>query len=94
MVEQGIENPCVAGSIPALGTISMRLVMLQTEKAILEKRLVQLRKRHCELDIKAQSIQQEPGIDNLSLHRIKKEKLLLKDEITRIEDQLRPDIIA
>jgi hypothetical protein len=22
LVEQGIENPCVAGSIPALGTIS------------------------------------------------------------------------
>jgi len=25
LVEQGIENPCVAGSIPALGTISSAL---------------------------------------------------------------------
>ena len=32
--------------------------------------------------------------DQLTLRRLKKQKLALKDTITRIEDQLIPDIIA
>ena len=43
---------------------------------------------------------QQPGIgrsgraDALQLKRLKKKKLYLKDEISRIEDQLLPDIIS
>ncbi len=32
--------------------------------------------------------------DQLTLRRLKKQKLALKDQIVRIEDQLIPDIIA
>ncbi|MBP9183642.1 MAG: DUF465 domain-containing protein, partial [Fuscovulum sp.] len=32
--------------------------------------------------------------DQLTLRRLKKQKLALKDSITRIEDKLIPDIIA
>ena len=34
-----------------------------------------------------------PG-DQLTIRRLKKKKLVLKDQITTIEDQLLPDIIA
>ncbi len=32
--------------------------------------------------------------DQLALRRLKKQKLALKDQIARLEDQLTPDIIA
>jgi hypothetical protein len=34
------------------------------------------------------------GGDQLQIARLKKRKLLLKDEIAQLEDQLIPDIIA
>jgi hypothetical protein len=33
-------------------------------------------------------------VDQLTLRRLKKRKLNLKDEITRISDEITPDIIA
>jgi hypothetical protein len=33
-------------------------------------------------------------VDQLELQRLKKRKLLLKDQITKIESELLPDIIA
>lgn len=36
-----------------------------------------------------------PGVPNqLQLQRLKKKKLMLKDEISRVRDRLLPDIIA
>ncbi|MEE8370599.1 MAG: DUF465 domain-containing protein [Sphingomonadales bacterium] len=36
-----------------------------------------------------------PGVSNqLQLQRLKKKKLMLKDEISRVRDRLLPDIIA
>jgi hypothetical protein len=32
--------------------------------------------------------------DQLTIRRLKKKKLALKDQITKVEDQLLPDIIA
>ncbi|MGB8050130.1 MAG: DUF465 domain-containing protein, partial [Pseudolabrys sp.] len=35
-----------------------------------------------------------PGSDLIQIQRLKKRKLILRDKIRRIEDQLTPDIIA
>jgi hypothetical protein len=35
-----------------------------------------------------------PGSDLIQVQRLKKRKLVLRDKIRRIEDQLTPDIIA
>ena len=35
-----------------------------------------------------------PGSDLIQIQRLKKRKLVLRDKIRRIEDQLTPDIIA
>ena len=52
-----------------------------------------LRQEHRNLDL-AISVLAEKGIDQLAVKRLKKKKLLLKDQIARFEDELTPDIIA
>ncbi|MDB5436177.1 MAG: hypothetical protein JWR47_2434 [Phenylobacterium sp.] len=61
---------------------------------ILQARLVELRQDHADLDAAVQAISLSPLPDMLLIGRLKRKKLALKDEITRIEDQLTPDIIA
>ena len=60
----------------------------------LEARLADLRQDHADLDAAVQAISLSPLPDMLLIARLKRKKLLLKDEISRIEDQLTPDIIA
>ena len=52
-----------------------------------------LRQEHRDLDL-AISALAEKAIDQLAVKRLKKKKLLLKDQICRYEDELTPDIIA
>ena len=40
------------------------------------------------------SLELSADADQLTVKRLKKRKLLLKDQITAVEDQLTPDIIA
>jgi hypothetical protein len=53
-----------------------------------------LRRKHRDLDDAIQALQESLNPDQLTLRRLKKQKLALKDEIARIEDELTPDIIA
>ncbi|PQO23165.1 hypothetical protein C2I36_09370 [Rhodobacteraceae bacterium WD3A24] len=53
-----------------------------------------LRRRHRDLDEAISALQESGRGDALAIGRLKKEKLALKDEIARLEDQLTPDIIA
>jgi hypothetical protein len=53
-----------------------------------------LKQRHRDLDIAIDSLERTGTGDQLQLRRLKKEKLALKDRISRIEDQILPDIIA
>ena len=62
--------------------------------AALEARLTELRQDHADLDAAVQAISATPMPDMLLIARLKRKKLALKDEMTRIEDQLTPDIIA
>ena len=52
-----------------------------------------LRQEHRDLDL-AISALAEKAIDQLAVKRLKKKKLLLKDQISRYEDELTPNIIA
>ncbi len=65
----------------------------QSEEA-LEARLAELRQDHSDLDAAIQAISLSPLPDMMLIARLKRKKLALKDEITLIEDQLNPDIIA
>lgn len=61
---------------------------------VLRVKLEVLRREHRELDEAIEAIQQKGTGDPFTLQRLKKKKLVLKDRIARIEDELTPDIIA
>ena len=52
-----------------------------------------LRQEHRDLDL-AISVLVGKAIDQLAVRRLKKKKLMLKDQVSRFEDELTPDIIA
>ncbi|MDR6627482.1 hypothetical protein J2728_003821 [Caulobacter segnis] len=60
----------------------------------IERRLAELREEHKDLDDAIQALEERYQPDMLQIARLKKKKLVLKDEIIRLEDQLTPDIIA
>lgn len=60
----------------------------------LRELLVKLRDEHRMLDEEIVTLEVAVDADQLTIKRLKKKKLLLKDRITAVEDQLTPDIIA
>ncbi len=56
--------------------------------------LEQLKIEHRDLDDAINALLAQPMVDQLQIARLKKSKLILKDRIRRLEDQLLPDIIA
>lgn len=61
---------------------------------VLRVKLEVLRQEHRDLDTAIDALQDRAASDMLTVQRLKKQKLQLKDQITRIEDQVTPDIIA
>ena len=57
-------------------------------------RLVVILQEHADLDAAVQALAMSPVPDMMVIGRLKRKKLLLKDEIERLKDQLTPDIIA
>lgn len=58
------------------------------------KKLEMLTLRHQELDVMIDSMNSEKFKDEFTLHKLKKEKLSLRDEIAKLSDAIYPDIIA
>jgi hypothetical protein len=61
---------------------------------MLRVRLEVLRREHRDLDEAIDALGLTGRPDQLTLRRLKKQKLALKDQIVKLEDQLIPDIIA
>lgn len=57
-------------------------------------RLLELRQQHQDLDAAVAALEGQPLPNQLQIARLKKQKLILKDQISKLEDQLTPDIIA
>jgi hypothetical protein len=64
------------------------------ERAALVARIERLREEHRDLDAAIEALSEAGQADQLQLQRLKKRKLLLRDKLARLEDQLTPDIIA
>ena len=61
---------------------------------VLRVELEVLRQEHQDLDQAISALEERTIADQLTVSRLKKQKLALKDKITRLEDKLTPDIIA
>lgn len=61
---------------------------------VLRVKLAVLQREHRDLDDAIHALQMQGHADQLTLRRLKKQKLHLKDKIAAIEDELTPDIIA
>ena len=68
--------------------------MTNEEKRELIATLERLRQEHRDLDAAIEALDVSPGADRLQIQRLKKRKLILRDRIIAIEDQLTPDISA
>jgi len=69
-------------------------MLLPEDIAAIEARLAELRLEHRDLDDVILRLTQNPVQDQLQLQRLKKRKLLVKDQIAQLERQLTPDIPA
>ena len=64
------------------------------EKEQIRARIMALEVEHSDLDYIIATLVQDPIHDELRLRRLKKRKLMLKDQIALLKDRLIPDIIA
>ena len=64
------------------------------ERVALMQRLVALKVEHRDLDAVIQHLAQDPRRDELQVTRLKRRKLLLKDQIAWLERQIDPDVLA
>ena len=70
------------------------MAMTQNEERELREQLARLQQEHRDLDAAIAALAMSPGSDVIQVQRLKKRKLVLRDKIRVIEDQLTPDIIA
>lgn len=68
-------------------------ISMKTDE-VLRVELEVFRRQHRDLDEAIEALAQKGTGDQLTLQRLKKKKLRLKDIIALIEDRLTPDIIA
>ncbi len=68
--------------------------MSEKQDKQVREQLLHLQEEHRDLDAAIMAMTQQGTYDQLRLQRMKKRKLQLKDEISRVEDLLYPDIIA
>ena len=67
---------------------------LDVDLEVIKAKLEVLRIEHRDLDDVIDRLIEKPPFDQLQLQRLKKRKLGLKDQITKLESRLIPDIIA
>jgi len=67
---------------------------VHTVDPVIRSRVLELRQEHYDLDASIRALEGLPRPDQLMVARLKRKKLALRDEITALEDQILPDIIA
>jgi len=64
------------------------------ERVAFQQRIVELKMEHRDLDTAIERLAADSAHDELQLRRLKRRKLLLKDQITRLEREIDPDVLA
>ncbi len=69
-------------------------MMLDEEVEAIKQRILELTIEHSDLDDVIDRLSLDVVVDQLQLRRLKKRKLIIKDEIVLLQQQLIPDILA
>lgn len=64
------------------------------ERAAFEAEIERLRQEHRDLDAAIEALRLVGGSDQLQIQRLKKRKLVLRDRLAYLDDEVTPDIIA
>jgi hypothetical protein len=64
------------------------------ERASFRVEIDRLREEHRDLDVAIEALLHVGRVDQLQVQRFKKRKLVLRDRLSFLEDQMTPDIIA
>jgi hypothetical protein len=67
---------------------------IMTDTELLRRKLEELRLEHRDLDDVISRLAESAPMSQVQLQRLKKRKLMLKDQIALLESKLLPDIIA
>ena len=91
-----MENAIIisAAPDPVTGGRKPAVAMNDEDERALREQLARLQQEHRDLDAAIAALAMSPGSDVIQIQRLKKRKLVLRDKIRRIDDQLTPDIIA
>jgi hypothetical protein len=76
------------------GMVAMNISAQMKQDEVLRIKLEMLRREHRDLDEAIHALQERGSADMLTIRRLKKQKLALKDQIRVLEDRILPDIIA
>ena len=79
-----VTRPARSGIIPPI----------MTDTELLRRKLEELRLEHRDLDDVISRLAESAPMSQVQLQRLKKRKLMLKDQIALLESKLLPDIIA
>lgn len=64
------------------------------DNGMIRLELERLRQEHQDLDAAVLALQAQASFNQLQIVRIKKRKLVLRDQIAKLENRLTPDLIA
>ena len=65
-----------------------------TKQEVIRARIVELKQLHRDLDETIAELEAAAYVDQLKIRRLKKQKLQLKDELSKLESLLIPDLDA
>jgi len=68
--------------------------MIPMPNVEIRAKLLELRQKHQDLDAAVEALAQMPTPDQLQIARLKKQKLVLRDQIVKLENMLTPDLLA
>ena len=78
----------------ALEEKRVRELPINADTVKLRNELALLKQEHKDLDDSISALEIVPQPDQILIARLKRKKLALRDQISKIEDRIRPDIIA
>jgi hypothetical protein len=87
-------GPTARGTVSGTRRRGLRLGMTEQDEQQVRMELSRLRQEHRDLDAAIGAMVALGTSDSIQVQRLKKRKLVLKDRISFLEDQILPDIIA